>query len=222
MENNHDTEGTFPTETPSHTDHMRRLMEEDARLRAERAESEPDFSPVNKFPRPEVATFHPVTVEDAMPASVAAPAIAPIVPATPPVAVSAPSEWLTAIEVSERLGVTRAWVSRLCQSGDLKFVRVAGRGRAGYSLRIDPASLENYEARPRPTTKTPDGYCTIEDVATTFGVSRAGAHYMMKVGKVRADRFGRRWYIQVESVSKYVTELARRKENARHYKEQNS
>lgn len=234
MENNHDTEGTIPTDTPSHTDHMRRLMEEDARLRAERAESEPEFSPVNKFTRrdigriinedaeirhPDVATIHPVTVESST-SSLPEVALPDVVLTSK--ASEAPEGWLTAGEVSERLGVSRAWVSRLCQSGDLEHKRVAGRGRAGYSLRINPESLDSYASRPRATAETPEGYCTIDDIATTFGVSRAGAHYMLKVGKVRADRFGRRWYVKVDSVSQYVAELARRKENARHYNEQNS
>ena len=50
---------------------------------------------------------------------------------------------LTPVEVAERLGVCRDTVYRLCDRGELAHVRISN------AIRIAPADLATYVARPR-------------------------------------------------------------------------
>ena len=57
-----------------------------------------------------------------------------------------PSEWLTVNAVGSRLGVSESFVRRLARSGRLTAERNGTRGH----LRIDPRSVELYEAERKP------------------------------------------------------------------------
>lgn len=100
---------------------------------------------------------------------------------------------LTLADVAEALGASESWVRNLIRSGELRAIRIGGRG----VLRVDRGALTRYQSR----LTLDDDLLRVTDAARELGVARQTIINYIHSGRLRALRAGNRWLVSAADVA---------------------
>ena len=111
------------------------------------------------------------------------------------------SELMTMEEACGQLGISRAWLNKIIEEGQIKSIKLGG------ATRIKREELERYMAKSGRLPSNNDGLLTMEQAASKLGVCRRTLEVLIFSGEIPSVVIGRRRFVRQEDLERYIREV---------------